>query len=146
MVVAAVIITDATFAGEGRHGFVGHGSERGGRKDQGLKAVQRTPKVARSHLGDLLKHFFRSLDAERAQTSFLICERRAQERGDLERRQRVESEKMTATQESWDDVEAGVVGRAADEAHYARFDVRQQQVLLRLVEAMDLIDHQDRLT
>ena len=37
------------------------------------------------------------------------------------------------------------MGRAADEAHHASFDIRQQQILLGLVEAVNLIDDQDRL-
>ena len=140
MIVATVVITDATFAGEGRHGFVGHGAERGRGKDQGLKAVQRTSEIARGHLSDLLQDFLGSLDAERAKSSLLVRERRAEERGNLWRRQRIEPKEMTAAQQGRDDVEARIMGRAADEAHHACFDIRQQQILLGLIEAVDLVD------
>ena len=36
--------------------------------------------------------------------------------------------------------------RATDETHHAGFDVGQEQVLLRLIETMDLVDHEDGLT
>jgi hypothetical protein len=37
------------------------------------------------------------------------------------------------------------MGRAPDEPDHAGFDVRQQEILLGLVEAMDLVDHQHGL-
>ena len=42
------------------------------------------------------------------------------------------------------DLEVGVLGRRADERDRAVLDVRQQRVLLGLVEAMDLVEEEDR--
>ena len=77
MVVAAVVITNATFTGKRSHGVVGDGTERRRGKDQGLETVQRATEVARSHLGHLLQHFLRCLDAEGTEASFLVRERGA---------------------------------------------------------------------
>ena len=41
-------------------------------------------------------------------------------------------------------LERRVLGRRADEHDRARLDVRQERVLLRLVEAVDLVDEEDR--
>jgi len=76
MVVSTIIITDASFAGEGRHRVVGDAAERRRGKDQGLETIQRAPQVARSHLGHLLQHFLRSLNAKGTEASFLVGERR----------------------------------------------------------------------
>ena len=54
-----------------------------------------------------------------------------------------EPEDPQARQERGVDLEVGVLGRGADEGHDAVLDVRQQGILLGLVEAMDLIDEED---
>ena len=41
-------------------------------------------------------------------------------------------------------LERGVLGRRADEGEQAALDVRENRVLLRLIEAMDLVDEEDR--
>jgi hypothetical protein len=42
------------------------------------------------------------------------------------------------------DLEVGIFGRGADEGQDAFFDRRQQRVLLGLVEAVDLVQKEDR--
>jgi hypothetical protein len=77
VVIAAVVITDTAFAGEGGHGLVGDAAEGGRGKHEGLQAVERATQVARSHLRDLLEDFFRRLDAKGAEAALLVGESRA---------------------------------------------------------------------
>ncbi len=58
-------------------------------------------------------------------------------------RQRLEPEQGRARQQGRVDLEVGVLGGGADEHEQAALDRRQQRVLLRLVEAMDLVEEQD---
>src|SRR6059036_2956366 len=55
-----------------------------------------------------------------------------------------EYEHATSRQQCPRQLEARVLGRRADERHDAVLDPRQERVLLRLVEAMDLVAEQDR--
>ena len=58
-------------------------------------------------------------------------------------RQRLQHVHRRARQQRADHFERRVLGGRADEHEQARFDVRQERVLLRLVEAMHLVDEQD---
>ena len=58
--------------------------------------------------------------------------------------QRLEPHDARARQQRRDDLEARVLGRRADQRDSAGLDVGQQRVLLGLVEAMDLVDEQQR--
>ena len=55
-----------------------------------------------------------------------------------------EAEHAAARQEGGDDLEGRVLGGGPDQSHRAVLDVRQDGVLLRLVEAVDLVDEKDR--
>ena len=59
----------------------------------------------------------------------------------LEREQRVDA---AAAEQRGVDFKRGVLRGCADETNGASLDVRQKGVLLGLVEAMDLVDEQDR--
>ena len=56
----------------------------------------------------------------------------------------LELENLGAGDEGAVDVEEGVVGRGADQAQVSALDVGQEDVLLRFVEVVDLVDEQDR--
>ena len=58
--------------------------------------------------------------------------------------QRLEAPDAQPRQERRVHLEVGVLGRRADQRDRAVLDVRQQRVLLGLVEAVDLVDEQDR--
>ena len=60
------------------------------------------------------------------------------------RRQRLQHEHAHARQQRAVDLERRILRRRADQRDRARFDVRQKRVLLRLVEAMDLVGEQNR--
>jgi hypothetical protein len=85
-------------------------------------------------------------EARAAQAALRIGERAIDERAEVVGGQRLEDEDAGARQERGDDLERRVLGGGADEDDRAALDVRQERVLLRLVEAMDLVDEeQDRL-
>ena len=60
-------------------------------------------------------------------------------------RQRLELENLRARDERAVDVEERIVSRRADQPQISAFDIGQQDVLLRFVEVMNLIDEEDRL-
>ena len=57
---------------------------------------------------------------------------------------RAENVNLAAAQQRRDHLERRVLGRRADERHDTLFDGPQQRVLLRLVEAVYLVDEQER--
>ena len=63
---------------------------------------------------------------------------------DVVDRERLELEHAAAAHQRAVDGEEGVFGGRADEDHHALFHARQQHVLLGLVEAVDLVDEQQR--
>ena len=58
--------------------------------------------------------------------------------------ERLEHEHFRSREQRRVDLERGVLGRRADEDDVAGFDARQKRVLLRLVEAVNLVDEDDR--
>ena len=58
--------------------------------------------------------------------------------------ERVQLIDPAAREQGRDDLEEGVLCRGAHEHHEPVLDGRQQRVLLRLVEAMDLVEKEDR--
>ena len=72
-------------------------------------------------------------------------QRAPQQRHEIRRRERLELENLRARDQRAVDVEERIVRRRADEAHRAALHIRQQHILLRLVEAVDFVDEQDRL-
>lgn len=59
---------------------------------------------------------------------------------------RLEDIRPTARKECIDDGEARVLGRRTDESYYSFFYPRQEDILLRLRPAVDLIEKEDRLS
>ncbi len=62
---------------------------------------------------------------------------------DLAVAERFEDEDVTAGEQRGDDLERGVLGGGADEDDRPRLDVGEEGILLRLVEAVDLVDKDD---
>jgi hypothetical protein len=59
--------------------------------------------------------------------------------------ERLQHVHLRARQQRRVDLEARILGGRADEGHEPRLDERQQCILLRLVEAVDFVDEQDRV-
>ena len=70
--------------------------------------------------------------------------RPADDRLELRLGQALEHVHAAAREERRDHLEGRVLGRRADQGHGAALDVRQERVLLGLVEAVDLVDEEDR--
>ena len=73
----------------------------------------------------------------------LVIDRPPDDDADVLIGQRLEAPDSKARQQRRIDFEVRVLGRCTDERDRAVLDVRQERVLLRLVEAVDLVDEQD---
>src|SRR6266850_5813118 len=89
---------------------------------------------------------FVHLDPIISQSAFFVFERPRHEQFQLLDAQWLELEDLRTGDERAIDVEKGVIGGRADEPQISRLYVRQQNVLLRLVEMMNLIDEHDRFS
>ena len=117
--------------------------DRSGR-DAELEDVQRGARVA---IG---------VDRHRVQRSIIDCKRLlsvsalrvgdcpAENRLDFLGDEAAQHEDLGARQQRRVDLERWILGRRADEHDVAGFDAGQKRVLLRLVEAMDFVDEDDR--
>ena len=79
-----------------------------------------------------------------AETALRIGQGAFEHRDDIGGRQWIEAEEVAAAEERGVDVETRVVRGGADQAHSAFLHVGQQEVLLRFVEPVQLVDEQDR--
>ena len=68
----------------------------------------------------------------------------AHDLGELLLGERLELDDLAAGEEGGVDLEVGVLRRGADQRHEALLDRGQERVLLRLVEAVDLVEEEDR--
>jgi hypothetical protein len=83
-------------------------------------------------------------DRDIAESAFLVGKCRAKDCQDLAAVQRLEGEDAAAAQERRVDGKERVLRGGADQDDPAFLDVRQEYVLLRPVEAVKLVDEQDR--
>ena len=80
---------------------------------------------------------------QRAEAAFLVGKRALEQGDDLLLGERLEHIDATAREKRGDDFERGIFGGRADQADGALLDVGKEGVLLRFVEAMNLIDEDD---
>ena len=92
--------------------------------------------------GEIRENFVVRRDAPRAESALLIRQGLFQHARDGGRRKRLESKEMTARKQRRVHVKTRIVRRRADQPHVAFFHVRQQQILLGFVEAVNLVDEQ----
>ena len=74
----------------------------------------------------------------------MSCSARRDDPRDRLRRQGIEDHDLAAGEQRAVQLEGRVLGRGADQDDVAGFDVRQEDVLLRAVEAVDLVEEEDR--
>src|SRR5713101_9645248 len=60
--------------------------------------------------------------------------------------QRFELKDLRARDERTVDIEKGIVSGRSDQPQVSAFDIRQENVLLRFIEMMDLVDEQNRFS
>src|ERR1035437_7609658 len=115
-----------------------------------LENVEGLAGIARGQTDEMLEWFSgQSHAAGRSQlagqTAFWVDEGAPDDRPDLIVGEWLEAKDAQTGQQSGVDLEVRVLGRGADERDRAVLDVRQKGVLLGLVEAMDLVDEENRL-
>ena len=147
MLVLVLVVKNALFL----HAFLQRGDVdardargirwRGQRGD--LQAVERAAGVAFRGGDEMLPRLGRELDLQVAQPALGIGQRGVDELRELGRAQRLELKNLRARDERAVDVERGIVRRRADQPHRAGLDIGQEDVLLRFVEAMNLVDEKD---
>ena len=119
-----------------------------GQGDRALEDVERGPCVAAGEPDEVLERVVGEGDAavrtERpGQPALLVIERPPDDDRDLVVGQRLEAPDAHPRQEGGVDLEVRVLGRRPDQRDRPVLDVRQQGVLLGLVEAMDLVEEED---
>src|SRR5688500_865633 len=80
-----------------------------------------------------------------AQPAIVVGRRAADQLAEVVDRYRLQHEHSHSRQQSTVHLERRILSGRADESYGSAFDMRQKRVLLCLVEAMNLIDEQDRL-
>src|SRR5438309_3793163 len=84
------------------------------------------------------------LKGQMAETALPITQRALQQAVEILLAQRTQLENLRAGHQRRVDEEKWIMRRRSDQPHRAAFDIRQQNILLRLVEAMNLIDEKNR--
>jgi len=87
---------------------------------------------------------FLRLDFKVAQPAFRVRQGPLEQLQQLRFGQRPQLKDLGAGDQRGVDEKEGVMRRGADQPHDAGLDIRQEHILLRLVEAMDFINEQDR--
>src|SRR6266571_1992843 len=92
---------------------------------------------------DLLQCILIYAYSELAQSTLLIFQGTSQDSQDVFFSQSMQCEDSAARQESSIDLKAWILCRGSDQCHNTTFYMGQHRILLRLIEAMDLIDKQN---
>ena len=119
------------------------GLRRGG-ESRDFQRVERLARVAIGHAGQVLRGFLRNLDFEVADAALRIHQRAGQQVEQVILRNRLQLENLRARDERRVDEEERVVRGRADQPDDSALNIGQQHVLLRLVEAVDLVHEQHR--
>jgi hypothetical protein len=138
------VVTDAALARERLDLGRGHGRALGQAEHDDFKGVQRPAQVAVAQHGEIGQNLFVRRDPARTESAFSIDQGLAQHTGNGCGGQRLETEEMAAREQRRVDVETGIVRGRADQAHTTLLDVGQEQILLRLVETVQLVDEKNR--
>ncbi len=132
----ALLVPDALRLGEGNGAF---------------EHVERRPRIAAGERHEVIEGLVGHgnaaavLRAEGAgKTPFRVADRATDDGRDVLVGERFEPPDPHPRQERGVDLEVGILGRRTDQRDRAVLDVRQQGILLRLVEAVDLVEEQDR--
>ena len=112
-------------------------------EDRHLEGRERGSRVAIRRGGDHLDKLRRHVDLLSAEP-FRGRQRAVEEFEDLFGGKRVKDEDFAPGQQRAVDLEGGIFGRGAHENDRALLDKGEERVLLRLVEAMDFVDKEDR--
>jgi hypothetical protein len=95
---------------------------------------------------DALEQFFFDARMQASEPALFVRECAAQERHHVVNSERFEREDAAARQQRADDLEGWILRRRAYECDRAVLDGGQQRILLRLIEAMNLVHEENRPT
>jgi len=109
-----------------------------------FQQIQRNPGVAARPIRQNPQHFIRRIDRKPPQPPLFVRQGATQNEDDLVTGQGFQAQHPQPRQQRGVHFEIRVFRCSADQNDRAVFDIRQQGILLRLVEPMDLIDKQDR--
>ena len=139
VLVAALVVADGLalhrVLGVGEGDLLA-GAGRGVQRE--LERVQRRARVPARAPGDEVDHLVGGRPAD-------LGQRPPQQPGDVVLRELVQLVDLGARDQGGVDLEVRVLGRRADQHHQALLDRGQQRVLLGLVEAVDLVQEEDRV-
>src|SRR2546427_969457 len=149
MLLAGLVVDWERLLEHGLHHVAGNGRGRRGEVrdvlEDGFERVERAPSVA-------LRVTYEQLDRIVTEAYLallpsplgLSVDRPPHDRPDVLRRQRLQYEHPTPRQQRLGQLEARVLGGGADQRDDAVLDPGEKGILLRLVEAVDLVAEQDR--
>ena len=109
-----------------------------------LEHVQRHPGVAVRHAGDRAERLDRHLGTELGEAALAVPERPPHDREQVVLLEGLKDVDPAPREQRRIHLEGRVLGGRADEDDRALLDVGQESVLLGPVEAMDLVDEEDR--
>jgi hypothetical protein len=116
----------------------------GGRRDGEFQQVQRRSRVAAGRPHHQREGLVVRLERLGADAALGVVERPPEDGQQLRLAEAPQHEHPRPREQRGVHLERGVLGRRADEDDGARLDVREERVLLRLVEAVNLVDEDDR--
>ena len=105
---------------------------------------KRLARVAVRNFREMPQRIFIGGNFHVAEAAFLVGQRALQKRKQFFFAQRAQFKNLRARNERRIDEEKRIVRRRADELDDAAFNVRQQNILLRFVEAMNFVNEQNR--
>ena len=108
-----------------------------------LERTERAARVAAGALGEKSSCIVVDRKSQRAESAFFVGQRARDQVFQILGRQRFENDEAAAREQGRVDFERRVLGGRAHEHDRPALDVRQERVLLRLVEAVDLVDEKD---
>ena len=108
-----------------------------------FKRVVGRAAVATGVARDQLQRLILRGDLHRAEATFFVLQCAAQQRGDLLPGERLQHIDPATREQRRDDLEGGILSGRADQSDCAALDIRQECVLLRLVEAVNLVDEEN---
>ena len=115
-----------------------------GERDRRFEAVQRGARVPICRPDDMVERLRLDIEAEGAEPPFMVQKRVPDDPGEVLPGERLEGEDAHPGEKRRNHLERGVFRRRPDQRDQAALDMGEKSVLLRLVEAVNLIHEEDR--
>ena len=109
-----------------------------------LEKIQRSARVAAGRLSDEGERLVVEAEVARAEAAGDVPQRATGDPRDRLGSERLEHDDLASREKRAVQLERRIFRRRADQDDLSRFDVRQEHVLLRAVEPVDLVEEEDR--